>query len=178
MRIATLSADEVSLIAQIDRAEHVDIEYCVVDGKLTERPPTITEVPNWDQDGSGPHSVADKITFCATVIAEGGTFLGAFDDDSVAGLAIVDPTFDAGLAWLAFLHVSRPFRRRGAARSLWNEAIGCARADGAHSIYVSATPTGSAVGFYLAQGCQLADPVHSKLFALEPDDIHLVCRVR
>jgi hypothetical protein len=40
----------------------------------------------------------------------------------------------------------------------------------ATSIYVSAAPTGSAVGFYLNQGCQLADPVHPALFAKEPED--------
>jgi hypothetical protein len=39
---------------------------------------------------------------------------------------------------------------------------------------VSATSTGSAVGFYLSRGCRLADPVHPKLFELEPVDIHLV----
>jgi hypothetical protein len=42
-------------------------------------------------------------------------------------------------------------------------------------MYVSATPTGSAVGFYLGRGCRLADPVHPDLFAQEPEDIHLVC---
>jgi hypothetical protein len=31
------------------------------------------------------------------------------------------------------------------------------------------------VGFYLRQGCRLADPVHPDLWAKEPDDIHLVC---
>jgi hypothetical protein len=30
------------------------------------------------------------------------------------------------------------------------------------------------VGFYLRQGCRLADPVHPALYADEPDDIHLV----
>jgi hypothetical protein len=42
-------------------------------------------------------------------------------------------------------------------------------------MYVSATPTGSAVGFYLSRGCHLADPPHPALLASEPDDIHLVC---
>jgi len=44
-------------------------------------------------------------------------------------------------------------------------------------MYVSATPTGSAVGFYLSRGCELADPPHAELFALEPEDIHLVCEL-
>ena len=51
-------------------------------------------------------------------------------------------------------------------------------ANGAESIYVSATPTESAVGFYLRQGCRLAHPVHPDLFAAEPEDIHLVRSLR
>jgi predicted N-acetyltransferase YhbS len=64
-------------------------------------------------------------------------------------------------------------RRLGAASSLWDAGVDLARGAGATSLYVSATPTGSAVGFYLSRGCQLADPVHPDLFAHEPDDIHL-----
>jgi ribosomal protein S18 acetylase RimI-like enzyme len=82
------------------------------------------------------------------------------------------------MAWLTFLHVSRPHRRRGAATALWGEATSLARAAGRSQLYVSATPTGSAVGFYLRQGCRLADPVHPALWAAEPDDIHLVCSLR
>ena len=48
---------------------------------------------------------------------------------------------------------------------------------GAQQLYVSATPTASAVGFYLSRGCRLADPVHPVLFDLEPDDIHLVAEL-
>ena len=96
----------------------------------------------------------------------------------VAGLAVVHPTFEPPLAWLALLHVSRPHRRTGAGTALWAEAARLAGEAGATSLYVSATSTGSAVGFYLAQGCRLADPVHPELFALEPVDVHLVRRLR
>ena len=78
------------------------------------------------------------------------------------------------MAWFAFLHVSAPARRRGAGTALWDAAVELARASRAATLYVSATPTGSAVGFYLGRGCQLADPVHPDLWAKEPDDIHLV----
>jgi ribosomal protein S18 acetylase RimI-like enzyme len=174
MRVRRLGVDEVSLVATIDRSEHVDVEYAVVDGRLTERPVTMAEVPPWEATGSGPHSVASKVAFCASVIADGGALLGAFDAGAPAGFAVVDPSFEPRLAWLAFLHVSRPYRRQGAAQALWDEAVSLALAAGADSMYVSATPTGSAVGFYLRQGCQLANPPHPALFADEPEDIHLV----
>ena len=93
------------------------------------------------------------------------------------GVAIVVPELEPELAWLAFLHVSRPHRRRGAATALWGAAVERARSAGATSLYVSATPTGSAVGFYLRQGCRLADPVHPRLYGDEPEDIHLCCRL-
>ena len=175
MRVRRLVADDVALIATIDRSEHVDIQYAVIDGQLTEQPVSIAEVPGWDPIGSGPFSVASHIDFCSSVIAEGGVLLGAFEAEQPDGLAVVHRSFESRLAWLAFLHVSRPHRRQGAARALWEAAADLARAAGATSIYVSATPTGSAVGFYMQQGCRLADPVHPALFAKEPEDIHLVC---
>jgi predicted N-acetyltransferase YhbS len=104
--------------------------------------------------------------------------LGALDSERTVGLAIVDPGFEPSLAWLAFLHVSRPYRRRGVAQALWTAGVELSIAAGAQSIYVSATPTGSAVGFYLRQGCRLAQPVHPDLFAAEPEDIHLTCVIR
>jgi GNAT superfamily N-acetyltransferase len=173
-----LPADDVVLVATIDRTEHVDIEYRIVDGELQRVPATIPDIPPWDPIGSGPHSVAAHVAFCESVVARGGILLGAFDDEQAAGLAIIDAAFEPRLAWLAVLHVSRPFRRKGAAQALWNVAVEIAAASGAQSMYVSATPTESAVGFYLKQGCRLAHPVHPGLFAAEPDDIHLVCSLR
>ena len=169
-----LGAADVSLVGAIDRSEHVDVEYAVIDGALTEQPVRVTEIPPWDPTGSGPHSVDAHIRFCASAIADGAVLLGAFDEERPAGLAVVDPAFEPPMAWLVFLHVSRPYRRRGAARALWATAVELAGAAGATSMYVSATPTGSAVGFYLRQGCRLADSPHPELFAHEPEDIHLI----
>lgn len=170
-----LGIDDVGRIAGIDRSEHVDVEYAVVARRLIERPVSMPDIPPWDPVGTGPHSVAEKVAFCTPLVAGGAALLGAFEGDRVLGMAIVDASFEPGLAWLAFLHVSRPDRRRGAASALWSAAALSAAEAGARSMYVSATPTGSAVGFYLSRGCRLADPVHPELYAQEPDDIHLVC---
>ena len=170
-----LAPHDVELVALVDRSEHVDIEYGVVDGELTERPVTLTDIPSWDPVGDGPHSVAAHVAFCRDCVANGAQLLGAFDGDGeLLGMAVVDADFEPALAWLAFLHVSRPHRQRGVASALWAAAEDAARAASATAMYVSATPTGSAVGFYLRQGCRLADPVHPALYANEPDDIHLM----
>ena len=178
MQVSRLPAEDVSLVATIDRSEHVDLQYCVIDGELQQVPAMITEVPAWDPTGSGPHSVTAHVAFCESVVARGGILLGAFDGERTAGLAIIHPAFEPALAWLAFLHVSRPYRRKGAAQALWNAAADIAVENGATSIYVSATPTESAIGFYLRQGCRLVDPVHPDLFAAEPEDIHFVRSLR
>ncbi|VEB02444.1 acetyltransferase [Klebsiella pneumoniae] len=46
---------------------------------------------------------------------------------------------------------------------------------GASGLYISSIPNKNTVDFYLAQGCRLADKPDPALFALEPEDIHLVC---
>jgi ribosomal protein S18 acetylase RimI-like enzyme len=178
MIVSRLRTDDLALIATIDRSEHVDVEYEVVDGQLTERPLTMADIPNWDPTGTGPFSVAAHIEFCASAVRDGAIPLGVVDGEQALGLAVIQPSFEGSLAWLVFLHVSRPYRRRGVARALWSEATQLATSAGADSMYVSATPTGSALGFYLSQGCRLADPVHPELYAKEPDDIHLICSLR
>ena len=175
LSVRRLDSTDVGLIAQIDRSEHIEVEYTVVDGRLAERPVSYPDVPNWDPVGTGSFSVAAHIAFCEPLVADGADFLGAFRGGDLAGLAIVDPDFEPSLAWLAFLHVSRPHRRTGVATALWAEAVAIATAANVSRMYVSATPTGSAVGFYLSRGCNLADPVHPDLYELEPDDIHLIC---
>lgn len=174
--VRLLAADDIDLISRIDRSERVEVEYRVVGGRLQERPRSV-DVPPWDTEGDGPFSVAHQVAVCTELLAEGAVLLGAFDHDDLLGLAVVEPSFEPPMAWLAFLHVSAPARRRGAATALWDHAVALARASGAESLYVSATPTGSAVGFYLRQGCRLADPVHPALWAKEPDDVHLVLRL-
>ena len=173
VRVRRLGLADVGLVSVLDRSEHVETEYRVVAGRLEERPVTMADIPPWDAQGDGPFSVAHYRQVCSEHVQNGAVLLGAFDGEDVLGLAIVDPVFEPSMAWLAFLHVSAPARRRGAASALWAEAVDLALAAQARQLYVSATPAGSAVGFYLSRGCRLADPVHPHLWAQEPDDIHL-----
>jgi len=81
---------------------------------------------------------------------------------------------DAGELQLAFVHVGRAHRRRGVAGHLVGELRAAALRLGARRLYISATPSDSALGFYLGLGARLAEPVDAELFALEPEDVHLV----
>jgi N-acetylglutamate synthase-like GNAT family acetyltransferase len=49
-----------------------------------------------------------------------------------------------------------------------------ARADGARRLYVSATPSAPTVEFYQSHGFEPTDEPDAALFALEPDDIHMI----
>ncbi len=172
-----LTSTNLDLFADIDRAEHVDVLYNLVDGELHANPVDI-DVPSWDSTGSGDHSVASIVEFCGPLISGGALFMGAFEGDRVAGLVIVDPVFEPGMAWLSMLHVSRWARRLGVGSTLWNAAVDAATAAGAQRLYVSATSTGSAVNFYLSRGCHLAGTATSpELYRQEPDDIHLICDI-
>jgi hypothetical protein len=59
--------------------------------------------------------------------------------------------------------VSKNYRRLGIA----TEIIRLAQAEGDKRVYVSATTSGSA-------GFRLAEKPHPELFALEPEDIHMI----
>jgi ribosomal protein S18 acetylase RimI-like enzyme len=78
---------------------------------------------------------------------------------------------------LGLLHVSNGYRRRGIASRLLEEVLVLARCDGATHLYVSATPSGSAVGFYLSKGFTPTSTPDPELLALEPDDVHMILRV-
>jgi GNAT superfamily N-acetyltransferase len=172
--VRVLGHEDVELVRHIDRSEHVHEEYEVAEGRLRERPVTMAEIPGWASTGDGPHSFQAQIRFCRESLQRGGYLLGAYLEEQLAGLAVVEPSFEPPLARLAFLHVSRPHRGAGVGKALWTTALQMARAASARRLYVSATPTGSAVNFYLRQGCVLAAPPHPALFKLEPEDIHLL----
>ena len=175
--VETLDAGQLGLIAQIDRSEHIEALYEVESGELTARTADI-DVPPWISDGSGPHSVQGFIDDLTPILERGATLLGVFDHEQLAGVAIVEERFEGDMAWLVFLHVGNGYRRQGVGTALWSEAVARARSAGATSMYVSATPSASAVGFYLDRGCALATRPHPLLFADEPADIHFIAHIQ
>jgi GNAT superfamily N-acetyltransferase len=100
--------------------------------------------------------------------------IGAFRGGSLVGVGVITPGIRPGMAQLAYLHVTQPYRRKGVASSIARTLIGVARDLGSRRIYVSATPSQSAVGFYRSLGFQPAAEPLPELFALEPEDIHMI----
>jgi hypothetical protein len=87
IEIQALPADRLSIIAEIDRSEHVDTLLEARAGELTSRPVDI-EVPRWTSEGSGPESVEGFIGFLGPILERGATLLGAFDQETWLALPL------------------------------------------------------------------------------------------
>lgn len=172
IQIRQLPSSDIARLAEIDRSEHVRMSYTYRGGALQAKE-VDWHVPAWFAEGEGPHSVQTMIRFCREHLEARGVLLGALDGERLAGAAILRDRLTESMAQLAFLHVSRPYRRQGIAARLVEEAARLARLAGARDLYVSATESQSAVGFYLSQGFRPTDSPHPLLLALEPEDIHM-----
>ena len=176
MQIRVMRPGELDKIRNIDRSETIRIGYRQAGTKLIEMD------VNWDdagwREGDGDHSFSQMISGAERYLKLGGTAIGSFDGDHLAGIAIYRPRITETMAQLALLHVSDGYRRQGIASTLVQEVLRLARRDAATHLYVSATPTQSAVGFYLRQEFLPTDTPDPELLAEEPEDIHMVLVLR
>jgi len=170
--IRPLSIQELSRVNDIDVSESGTIVY-----KQKGRQVEVTR-EEWDRPQRGEASWTRHIESWVPMLEEGGTAIGAFvgdgQDEVLVGIALLRPRLTKSMSQLAALFVSRDYRRLGVASRLTGEVVRLARESGALALYVSATPSESAVGFYSSQGFHATDQVNQGLFALEPEDIHMV----
>ena len=167
-----LKRDEVALVWTIDRTELIENVYHLIDGVLELRPERY-DMKGWPR--GEPEKALPSLLDC---FDEGGWFRGAFDETLLVGAAILENRFigkDKDQLQLKFLHVSSKFRGKGLGRGLFEEARAEARARGARRMYVSATPSQNTIDFYIRSGCVLCREPDPELYALEPEDIHLLC---
>jgi GNAT superfamily N-acetyltransferase len=168
-----MTPEDLPRIAELDRTEHVTLAYEVADGRLREK--TVDwRIPAWSPEGDAEHGLSHQIAFCRDHLDRGGVMLGAFREDRLVGTALMQPEFREAMAQLAFFYVDRGTRRQGVAGRLFEEVLEIARSSEAGSIYVSAIPSASAVGFYISRGFRPIAKPDPELFALEPEDIHMV----
>ncbi len=107
-----------------------------------------------------------------------GIALGAFDGDALVGIATLRRAVRPDVDQLEALFVDRAHRRAGVAAALVTEVERLAREGEARELYVSATPSESAVGFYLSRGFSPTTAPIPELLELEPEDVHMVLRLR
>jgi GNAT superfamily N-acetyltransferase len=92
----------------------------------------------------------------------------------VVGFAVVRFDLTPRTDQLVALFVDAMHRRSGVASALVDEAVRRSRRRRARTLYVSAAPSDSAVPFYLARGFVPTRDPNPELYALEPDDIHML----
>ena len=170
-----LLQNEVSRVGDIDRTEIIRIGHRVEDGRLI-RMAVVWDSSPWAEEGE-VHSIPHMIHFLEDVLSHEGVILGAFDANRLVGIAAFRPRLTEVVGQLAFLHVSNGYRRQGIAARLCDQVDELARQSGAQELYVSATPSESAVGFYTSRGFALTPTPHPELFKLEPEDIHMIKRL-
>ncbi len=175
--IRPLPREALERIREIDRSEHLTEQYAQRGGRLEKRAVDIP-VSNWAPTGSDEHSIPHWMGVWGPILEAGGTLLGALDGERLAGFAIYEPRLAEDMGNLSALYVSRGHRRLGVATGLVDETIRLARADGAQRLYVSATPSGSTIDFYLGCGFAPTEDPHPRMLAKEPEDIHMILELR
>ncbi len=167
IEIKPLPKEDLKKIYTIDRSEEIDRMYRQVgeDLEVYERSISV------QRDDSFWDTFYDK---WITSMENGAEALGAVDDGKLAGFTIVRYDLEPNLAQILALYVSAEYRLSGIAKSLFLEAQDAAARRDAKSIYVSATPTHSAVNFYLSQGFVPTAKPDPDLLEKEPEDIHMI----
>jgi len=172
-----MQPEEIDRLADIEREERIRIGYEIRDGAL-HKMAVNWDTPAWFKEGEGPHTVSAHIANCRKYFGKGGLMHGAFDGETLVGIGILQPDIRPGMAQLAYLHVSRAYRRSGVGYQIAKILEQRARVTGAQQFYVSTTPSGSAVGFYTNFGFKPVVEPLPELFEEEPEDIHMLKTLR
>lgn len=152
---------------EMDLSEHITLIYRWADGQL--KPEAHDgHRPRWDQA-----HWRERLTEWSTDL-QPDVWIGAFVRERMAGLASLRYQLAPRMAQLTTLHIDQAHRRKGLARQLVRTVASMAEDRGADELYVSATNSESAVGFYLSQGFLPAGTPNPRMFELEPEDIHMV----
>jgi GNAT superfamily N-acetyltransferase len=154
-------------ILEIDVSEHGTIVYYWIENKLKAIPEEWNR-PKWTQD------TWHRESWIVVIKVEGVKAWGAFENDCLIGMVVYRPFLTDTMAQLAALFVGKDFRRKGVATQLMKKANEQALQDERKKLYVSATPSESAVVFYQKQGFIPTQEVNEELYKLEPEDIHMV----
>ncbi len=171
MQIKTLANSDIVRLREIDRTERIRILFTYKEGELEEER-IAYKVPPWNDE-----KVESLIKDVTPELEKGGVLLGALDGSKLAGVAVLGNRpicDDAEMLQFVLLHVSEKYRRQGVAGKLVEKLIEIAKERGAKQLYISATPSDSAIGFYFSLGSKLAPKVDKEQYEWEPEDIHLV----
>lgn len=175
MEYRLLNKEEIKRVDEIDRTEKVEYIYYYKEGKLV-LVKEYYEIKKWSQEELQVH-----ISSLNDINHRGGFIFGAFDESNIAGIISLDNEFigrNKDQLNLVGLWVSKHYRKMGVGKTLVELVKKKALEMGATKLYVSATPSQNTVHFYMNRGFDLAKEVNKKFYDLEPEDIHMECKLR
>jgi GNAT superfamily N-acetyltransferase len=165
-----ISIDEIyHHILEVDVSEHGELIYLWQDGEL------VTQPLVWDRPSRTAETWQEN--WASVLPLPGVKAWGAFEGEVMVGIIVYRPYLTEDIAQLDALFVDRDHRQQGIASHLTNLLKQQAILDGHKRLYVSATESKSAVGFYISQGFIPTQDAHPELYALEPDDIHMIMQL-
>lgn len=126
-----------------------------------------------DWDDNKKVRVIDDLRTC---IMEGGTVIGAFKCEELAGFANIESCFFGSkmeYLELPYIHISSERRGYGIGKNLFEKCCEEAKRLGAAKLYIAAHPSVESQGFYKAMGCREAVEINEKIWSREPLDIQL-----
>ena len=165
-----LDRNEIEKLGEIDRSELVEFNYRCKDGRL--------ELFDYyfDIKGFSENQLQKHKEDLYQLFDRGGTAFGAFDGSYLVGISSLDNKFRGrgnDILQLAFLHISKDYRKKGIGKKLVELAKKKASEMGAKKLYISGSPIKNTIEFYMVIGCKLSTEVEKDLFELEPEDIHM-----
>ena len=135
---STLTRDQIDLLKQIDRRELIHGLYYQQEGRLVFEDKQI-QVPEWrDEDKT------QRVQNLLEILDQGATFFGAFCGKNLVGMSVLNHnplSNSSDRLNLEGLWVSHQYRGLGVGKALFQKAQQEAKARGAKSMYVSATPS-------------------------------------
>ena len=169
-----LKEKEYNRLSEIDRTETIEYIYHYKQGRL-ELVKEFYQIPKWSQD-----QVQEHVSTLNDIDRKGGFIFGAFDGSALVGIISLENEFigrNKDQLNLVGLWVSRNYRKLGVGKILVELVKEKAKEMGAKKLYVSATPSENTVNFYMNRGFDLAKEVNERLYELEPEDIHMICKL-
>jgi GNAT superfamily N-acetyltransferase len=166
-----LSKDEIEEIWTIDRSEVIEAVYYYENSML------VLKREHYTMRGWPPGEAERYTPVLEACYDQGGWFYGLYDNHSLVGVAVLESRFigmPRDQLQLKFLHISSLYRGQGLGKQLFDIAVSEAIQRGAKHLYISATPSENTIHFYIHLGCKINPEPDPDLFALEPEDIHLV----
>ena len=170
MIIRLLRRGEIEKVRYIDRSEIVEQDYYFKDGQLTLKD-VYYDIKGWD-----PSELEVSLEHLYDIYDRNGTIFGAFDGDRLIAVSALESEFigkEKDQLQLYFHHVDSQYRHSGVGGKLLRKVMAKAKNLGGKKLYISATPSKNTIEFYMHVGCRLTSDLNSKLYKLEPEDIHL-----